>query len=160
MHEELLSLLSSTRRIFISAVPKCRRRYRIVVLTFTSLITSDAEHLFMCPWAINVSFLCVKCPLFCSFENWIYCLFPDYHVVEFLKYSGFLCQITCFTEILFHFVTYVFIFLVVSFTKPYFFLILIKSSVSIFSFMIYISVCVSYLSSFCLSQANRDFLLL
>lgn len=67
---------------------KCRQRYQIVVLIFTSLITSDAEHLFMCPWIINVSFFVCEMPNLLPILK-LPCLFPNYHAMEFLKYSGF-----------------------------------------------------------------------
>ena len=62
--------------------------YLIVVLICISLMASDAEHLFICLWALRISSL-EKCLFksFAHFLNWFFCL-PGVESCEFVIYFG------------------------------------------------------------------------
>ena len=52
------------------------KRYLIVVLICVSLMASDAEHLFICLWALCMYVLLgeVSVQVLCPFFNWVLCL--------------------------------------------------------------------------------------
>ena len=49
--------------------------YLFKVLIWISVIISDVEHFFMCPWAIHVFFGGMSIQVFCPFFNWLVWIF-------------------------------------------------------------------------------------
>ena len=65
----------------------CDVTYLIVVLIYISLMASDAEHLFICLWALYVFLGEVSVQVLCPFCNWVVCL-PGVELCEFFIYFG------------------------------------------------------------------------